>query len=174
MGFTPLDGLAMATRSGSVDPGMLLHLLRSGATAGHLHDTLNHRSGLAGLSGTSGDIREVMAAQARGDAWAELALDVYVHRLRRCIAAMLPSLEGLDAIAFSGGVGEHNPVIRSNALSPFRFLGIELDQRANLTAAADADLATPSSPVRVLVIEAREEWAIARGAVQVLAGMSVR
>jgi acetate kinase len=170
MGFTPLDGLAMATRSGSVDPGLLLHLLRSGDTSpDQLHDVLNRGSGLAGLSGTSGDMRDVIAARAQGDAGAELAFDVYVHRLRRYIGAMLPSLEGLDAIAFSGGVGEHSAAIRANALAPFRFLGVDLDGAANAASTGDVDIATAHSRVRVVVIAAREEWAVARSAAEVLA-----
>jgi acetate kinase len=174
MGFTPLDGLAMATRSGSVDPGLLLHLLRSGATSpDDLHDLLNHRSGLAGLSGTTGDMREVLTAAAHGQADARLAFDVYIHRLRRLIGAMLPSLGGLDAIAFTGGVGENSPQVRREALAPFGFLGVELDGAANAASAVDADIATPRSGVRVLVIAAHEEWAIARSAADRLAGTTV-
>ena len=170
MGFTPLDGLAMATRSGSVDPGLLLHLLRSGDTsADELHDVLNRRSGLAGLSGTGGDMRDVLAARERGDVRAELAFDVYVHRLRRCIGAMLPSLGGLDAIAFTGGVGEHSAAVRREALEPFGFLGVDVDGAANAMSPVDADIATAHSRVRVLVIAAQEEWAIARSAGEVLA-----
>jgi acetate kinase len=171
MGFTPLDGLAMATRSGSVDPGLLLHLLRSSDTSpDDLHDLLNQRSGLAGLSGTTGDMRDVIAACEQGDPGARLAFDVYVHRLRRLIGAMLPSLGGLDAIAFTGGVGENSPRVRREALAPFRFLGVDLDGAANATSAADGDIASPASRVRVLVIPAREEWAIARSTADLLAG----
>ena len=170
MGFTPLDGLAMSTRSGSVDPGLLLHLLRSGGTsADELHEVLNRGSGLAGLSGTSGDMREVLAAREQGDTRAQLAFDVYVHRLRRCIGAMLPSLGGLDAIAFTGGVGEHSAAVRREALQPFGFLGIDLDGAANATPHLDADIATPHSRVRVVAIAAREEWAVARSAAGVAA-----
>jgi acetate kinase len=170
MGFTPLDGLAMATRSGSVDPGLLLHLLRStGTSPDELHDVLNRGSGLAGLSGTSGDMRDVLAAREHGDARARLAFDVYVHRLRRCIGAMLPSLGGLDAIAFTGGVGEHSAAVRQEALEPFGFLGVDLDGAANATSRGDVDIAASQSRVRVLVIAAREEWAVARSAAGALA-----
>jgi acetate kinase len=175
MGFTPLDGLAMATRSGSVDPGLLLHLLRSGDTSpDELHEVLNRGSGLAGLSGTSGDLRDVLAAREQGDPRARLAFDVYVHRLRRCIGAMLPSLGGLDAIAFTGGVGEHSPTVRREALDPFRFMGVNVDGTANEASTFDdVDIATSRSRVRVLVIAAREEWAIARSAGEVLTAGSV-
>jgi acetate kinase len=176
MGFTPLDGLAMATRSGSVDPGLLLHLLRSGDTSpDELHDVLNRGSGLAGLSGTSGDMRDVLAAREQGDPRAHLAFDVYVHRLRRCIGAMLPSLGGLDAIAFTGGVGEHSPTVRREALDPFRFLGVDVDGTANEASTLDdVDITTARSRVRVLVITAREEWAIARSAGEILADGGVK
>jgi acetate kinase len=171
MGFTPLDGLAMATRSGSVDPGLLLHLLRTGDTSpDELYEVLNRESGLAGLSGTGGDMRDVLAARERGDAHAQLAFDVYVHRLHRCMGAMLPSLGGLDAIAFTGGVGEHSAPVRREALTPFGFLGVDLDDAGNEASPADADIATVQSRVRVVVITAREEWAVAKSAAEVLAG----
>jgi acetate kinase len=171
MGFTPLDGLAMATRSGSVDPGLLLHLLRSGDTsADELYEVLNRESGLAGLSGTGGDMRDVLTAREGGDAGAQLAFGVYVHRLHRCMGAMLPSLGGLDAVAFTGGVGEHSAAVRQEALKPFRFLGVELSEARNGGPAADVDIATAHSRVRVVVIKAREEWAVARSAAEVLTG----
>jgi acetate kinase len=172
MGFTPLDGLAMATRSGSIDPGLLLHLLRSHrASADDLHEVLNQHSGLAGLSGTSGDMREVIAARERGEERAVLAFDVYIHRLRRCIGAMLPSLGGLDAIVFTGGVGENSPSVRREALAPFGFLGVELDDALNQRRDDDADISTADARVRTLVIAAREEWAIACSAAGLLTGI---
>jgi acetate kinase len=175
MGFTPLEGLVMGTRSGSLDPGLLMHLLREpGASVEAVDAVLNHGSGLRGLSGLSGDLRDVLAACGRGDPAASLAFDVYIHRLRFHIGAMLPALGGLDAIVFTAGVGEHARRVRSAALAPFAFLGIELDPERNATAQADADVAADSSAVRVLVIHAREEWAIARAAAQVVAkGSSV-
>src|SRR5436190_14747749 len=159
MGFTPMEGLPMATRSGSVDPGLLLHLLRSsGASPDALDDLLNRRSGLAGLAGCAGDLRDVLAARERGEPRARLAFDVYVHRLRRGIGAMLPALGGLDAIVFTGGVGEHAPAVRTAALEPFAFLGIELDAGRNAASRPDADVASPRSKVPVLVVAAREAW----------------
>jgi acetate kinase len=171
MGFTPLEGLVMGTRSGSVDPGLLLHLLREpGASVDALDTLLNHRSGLRGLSGRSGDLREVLAARERGDATARLALEVYVHRLRFHLGAMLGALAGLDAVVFTAGVGEHSAEVRAAALEPFAFLGVELDRARNTGETADADIAADGSRVRVLVTRAREEWAIARAAVNVVAG----
>jgi acetate kinase len=168
MGFTPLDGLVMGTRSGTLDPGLILHLLREpGASVDTLDALLNHRSGLRGLSGGSGDLREVLAARADGDAAADLAFEVYVHRLRSQIGAMLGSLGGLDGIVFTGGVGENSAAVREAALAPFEFLGVRLDRERNTGAQPDADLATPASAVRVIVVRSREEWAIARAAAEV-------
>jgi acetate kinase len=169
MGFTPLEGLVMGTRSGSVDPGLLLHLLREpGASIEALDAELNHRSGLRGLSGRSADLREVIRARRDGDAAARLAFDVYVHRLRFHIGAMLGATGGVDAIVFTAGVGEHSAEVREAALAPFAFLGLELDAARNAQVDADADVATEGSAVRVLVVRAREEWAIARAAAGVV------
>jgi acetate kinase len=168
MGFTPLDGLVMGTRSGALDPGLILHLLRQpGASVDTLDALLNHRSGLRGLSGGSGDLRDVLRARAAGDPAAELAFEVYVHRLRSQIGAMLGALGGLDGIVFTSGVGENSAAVREAALAPFEFLGVRLDAERNAQAEPDADVAAPGAPVRVLVIRAREEWAIARAAARV-------
>jgi acetate kinase len=168
MGFTPLDGLVMGTRPGTLDAGLILHLLREpGASVDTLETLLNHRSGLRGLSGGSGDLREVLQARADGDAAAELAFEVYVHRLRSHVGAMLGALGSLDAIVFTAGVGENSPDVRETALAPFEFLGVRLDRERNARAQPDADIAAPDSAVRVLVVRAREEWAIARAAADV-------
>jgi acetate kinase len=170
MGFTPLEGVVMGTRSGSLDPGLVLQLLEDGASVDELRTTLNHRSGLRGLSGRSGDMREVLAARDRGDEAARLAIDVYVHRLRFHLGAMLGALGGLDAIVFTAGVGEHAAEIRNAAVQPFAFLGLELDQARNTHPPLDSDVAADGSTVRVLVVRAEEEWAIARAATDVVAG----
>jgi acetate kinase len=170
MGFTPLEGAVMGTRAGSLDPGLLLHLLREdGATVDELDRVLHHDSGLRGLSGRSGDLREVLAARDRGDERAALALGVYIHRLRFHLGAMLGALGGLDAVVFTAGIGEHAAEIRGAALEPFTFLGLELDGGRNAHAEPDCDVAAAGSPVRALVIRAREEWAIARSAAEVAA-----
>jgi acetate kinase len=155
MGFTPLEGLVMATRSGSVDPGLLTWLQRAaGVSAGDLAEALERRSGLLALSG-SADMREILA---RDDAAARLALGVYVHRLRAGIAAMAAALGGLDALVFTGGVGEHAPRVRGLAAEGLGFLGVALDPDRNATTRADG-LIGP----RVLVITAREDLEIAAG-----------
>jgi acetate kinase len=161
MGFTPIDGLMMGTRSGSVDPGILIHLLRQGYDAEHLDRMLNRESGLKGISGISGDLRQVMAAMEEGNSRAKLAIDMYLHSLRRNMGAMLASLGGLDAVAFTGGVGENSAAIRAGACEVFKFLGLKLDDVKNTESPKDADIAMADSTVRVLVVQAQEDWAIA-------------
>jgi acetate kinase len=163
MGFTPLEGLVMATRPGSVDPGLLLWLLRHGGMdLDTLSDTLERHSGLAGLTGGSGDLREVRAAAGTGDEDAALAFEVFTHRLRREIAGMAAAMDGLDTLVFTGGIGEHQPAVRTAAAGGLRFLGLGLDEAANLVATGDADITAPGAPVRTLVITAREDLEIAR------------
>lgn len=163
MGFTPLAGLVMATRPGDVDPGLLLWLLeRPELSEGEVAEGLTHDSGLQGLAGTA-DMREVIAAAARREPDAVLALDVYVHRLRGAIAAMAASLGGLDALVFTGRVGERAAEVRSRAAEGLGFLGVALDDAANAAATADADIGARGAPVRTLVVESREDLEIARG-----------
>ena len=162
MGFTPLEGLVMATRSGSVDPGMLVWLLQPGRLrVEELGDGLESLSGLAGLAGGSGDMREVEAGVAAGRADARLALGVYVHRLRREIAAMAAAMNGLDALVFTGGVGEHDPAVRAACAGGLTFLGVAVDEERNKAAHGDASISAPGSPVQTLVITAREDIEIA-------------
>jgi acetate kinase len=161
MGFTPLEGLVMASRAGSVDPGLLLWLLDRGLAPGELSDALVHRSGLAGLAGTA-DMRAVLARAGDGDAAATLALDVYVHRLRAGIAAMAAAMGGLDALVFTAGVGERAPQVRAAAAAGLGFLGVALDEGRNAAAEPDTDIGAAGAPVRVLVIHAREDLEIAR------------
>jgi len=160
MGFTPLEGLVMATRSGSVDPGLLLWLQeRAGLGAERMTEALEHESGLVGLAGTA-DMRELLA---RDDADARLALDVYVHRLRTGIGAMAASLAGLDALVFTGGVGESAPRVRVLACAGLEHLGVALDAERNAAAeGADADVVAQGSRVAVVVVRAREDIEIAR------------
>jgi acetate kinase len=161
MGFTPLEGLVMATRSGSVDPGLLLWLLeRESLTERALAEALEHESGLLGLAG-SADMREVLARRAAGDDAASLALDVYVHRLRSGIAAMAAALGGLDALVFTGGVGERSAAVRASAADGLAFLGVALDQGRNRAAASDAEIGVDGASVRTVVLAAREDLEIA-------------
>ncbi len=162
MGFTPLEGLMMGTRSGSIDPGLLLYLLRQGRGEEDLDRMLNRESGLKGIAGASGDMRAIETAMARGDERAKLAFEMYVHRVRSHIGMMLASLGGLDALIFTAGVGEHSAQLRAEACEPFGFLGLELDAAKNQSNPLDEDISTSQSRVRVLVLQAQENWAIAQ------------
>jgi acetate kinase len=167
MGFTPLEGLVMATRSGSVDPGLLLWLQHHGGLdAGAIAEALEHDSGLKGLAGTA----DLGAILARDDADAALAVDVYVHRLRAQIAAMAAALGGLDALVFTGGVGEHAPEIRRRVAEGLGFLGVVVDPVKNIDAVPDAELTATGAPVATHVIAAREDREIARQVQKVLGG----
>ena len=162
MGFTPLDGLMMGTRSGAVDPGILTFLMRQDQLdAKEIDSVLNHESGLLGVSGLSGDMRDILIAMQQGHDRAKLAFDVYVHRLRAAIAAMAAALGGMDALVFTAGVGENSSDVRAAACSTLEFLGLKLDTQANARPVLDADISAASSKVRVLVIRAEEDWAIA-------------
>ena len=170
MGFTPLDGLVMGTRSGAVDPGLLIYILRhKGLNADGLDHALNHEAGLLGVSGVSSDMRLVLAAAEAGDPRARLAVDVYVHRLRQTIGAMAATLGGVDGLVFTAGVGEHSAEIRRRACESLGFLGFELDHAANGDCKPDADVASPASRARVLVIATGEDLAIAREIRQLIA-----
>jgi acetate kinase len=163
MGFTPLEGLMMGSRSGSVDPGILLYLMREqGLDAATLDDLLNHRSGLKGLSGVSHDLRLVQAARLDGNPRAQLAWDVYIHRIRSGIGAMLMSLGGVDAVGFTAGVGEQDPAVRSAVCEGLGFLGLTIDEDLNQTGRGDRDIAKADSSVRVWVLHTQEDWQIAK------------
>jgi len=180
MGFTPMDGLVMATRSGAVDPGALLWVMRRhGISAASLERALDRESGLAGLSGEpAGDLRAILAATGREQGThedidpdrARLAVEVYLHRLRGAIAAMVAALSRLDAVVFTGGVGEASPTVRSEAVAGLGFLGLRIDQLANAAGHGDADVSADGAAARTLVVEAREDLQIAREVRQVLGG----
>jgi acetate kinase len=166
MGFTPLEGLVMATRSGSVDPGLLIWLLcHGGLSLDEVSAGLEHSAGLAGLAALpdgSGDMRAVRAAADAGSPGARLAIDVHAHRLRREIAAMTAAMDGLDALVFTGGIGEHQAPVRAEATAGLGFLGVAIDAERNAAAAGDTDISAPGAAVRTLVIVAREDIEIAR------------
>src|SRR5262245_42182475 len=162
MGFTPLEGLMMGTRSGSVDPGILTYLMRQGRLQAHeIDEMLNRKSGLLGISGVSGDMREILAGMKQGHPRATLAFDIYAHRLQAGIGSMVAVLGGIDALVFTAGVGENSPEVRSAACGKLGFLGLKLDATANAQVSADQDVAAQDSQVRILVIGAQEDWAIA-------------
>jgi acetate kinase len=161
MGFTPLEGLVMATRSGSVDPGLVVWLQeRHGLSAAEVGDALEYRSGLAGLAGTA-DMREVLSRLDGGDEPARIAFAVYTYRLRAAIAAMTAPLSGMDAVAFTGGVGEASPAVREGALAGLEYLGVAINPGQNEAARGDGVVSAPGSPAGVVVVTAREDLEIA-------------
>ena len=163
MGFTPLEGLMMGTRSGSVDPGILTYLMREHHMSGQaLDEILNTKSGLLGISGISGDMREVIAAMRSGNERAQLAFDIFVHRLQAGIGAMIADLCGVDCLVFTAGIGENSPEVRAAACANFKFLGLAIDPAKNTASLADSDISHPDSKVRVLIVRAQEDWAIAK------------
>jgi acetate kinase len=163
MGFTPLEGLVMATRSGSVDPGLLLWVQQQGGIdATEAERALDSEAGLLGLSGETGDMRELESATRAGDDRSALAIDVYVHRLRGSIAAMAAAMGGLDVLTFTGGVGETSATIRSRACERLAFLGLEIDEERNGDAAnRDRQISPARARVSVVVLQAREDLEIA-------------
>jgi acetate kinase len=206
MGFTPLEGLMMGTRSGSVDPGILTYLVRQEKQTGEqLDDLLNKKSGLLGISGSSGDMREIIAEMKNPDAnvpdkadfqsdatvksgadakpnfgaksqstgddkpqRAKLAFEMFIHRLRREIGSMVAILGGIDVLVFTAGIGEHSADVRAAACEPFPFAGVHLDAAKNALSPSDADISATASAVRVLVIKAQEDWAIARNCFHII------
>jgi acetate kinase len=163
MGFTPLDGIAMCTRSGALDPGILLFLMRENPNIDELETTLDRDSGLQGLSGLPGDTRILLPEACKGNQRAKLAMDVFIHRLQAGIGQMMASLNGRpDAVVFTDAIGEDEPFVRSRACEPFKFIGVEVDLEKNATSPVDTDISLPKSPVRVLIVKSREDWQIAR------------
>jgi acetate kinase len=163
MGYTPLEGLMMGTRCGSIDPAIVLHLLRRGLlSAEQIDDALTHRSGLLGVSGVSADFRAVEAAAKEGHDRARLALRLYVDRIRAAVGALTVTLGGLDALVFTAGVGEHSSRLRAEVGRGLECLGVRLDAAANEACTPDADIAAADSAARVIVIHTREELLVAR------------
>ena len=163
MGFTPLEGLMMAQRSGSVDPGLLLYLqTRQHVTADELERTLNEQSGLVGVSGVAADMRQVLAAAAAGKERAQLARDMFIHRVVSCVGGMIATLRGLDALVFTGGIGENSAAIRAAVCEAFEYLGLQVDPALNAARTEDADIAPAASSVRVVVVTAREDLSVLR------------
>ncbi|AKG23873.1 acetate kinase [Calothrix sp. 336/3] len=163
MGFTPLDGLMMGSRSGAVDPGILIYLLREkGYSIEELDQLLNKSSGLKGVSGISEDMRQLNIAIADGNHRAQLAIDIYIHRLCSGIGAMLANLGRLDALIFTAGVGENAANIRERVCESLTFLDLKIDKEKNNIPHITGDIATVDSAARILVIHTQEDWAIAQ------------
>jgi len=170
MGFTPLDGLMMGSRSGAVDPGIVTHVQQHrGLTAAQVEHALNHDAGLLGVSGVSSDMREVQAAASKGHARARLAIDVYVHRVQQAIGALTVTLGGIDALVFTAGVGENDAGIREAVCKNLECLGLSLDPVANRGCRPDADITQPAGRARILVVAAREDLAMLSDVVRVIA-----
>lgn len=162
MGFTPLEGLMMGSRSGSIDPAILIYLMRENHfNADQLDEMLNKSSGFKGISGISSDLRTIQEAISEGNQRAQLAFDIYIHRLRAAIGAMVATLSGLEALVFTAGVGENAASVRQKTCEGFEFLGLKLDLEKNSSSPVDLDIAAPDSKVRVLVVHTQEDWAIA-------------
>lgn len=169
MGFTPLEGLMMGMRPGSVDPGILVHVLREhGLDPEALDHALQHESGLLGVSGVSGDLREVEAAARSGDERSRLALEIYADRARAAVGSLAVTLGGVDALVFTAGVGENARALRASVCEGLGCIGLRLDPGANETALPDADIAAPDSPGRILILHTREDLMLAREIVRVL------
>jgi acetate kinase len=161
MGFTPMDWIAMCTRSGAIDPGLILHLLRHGTSLDALEQILNKQSGLAGLSGLPGDTRIIFPQALLHQRRAELAMEVFIHRLRAGVGSMLASLGHLDTLIFTDVIGETEPIVRKRVCEAFGFLNLRLNPSLNATSPADTDIAAADSSVRVLIVKSQENWQIA-------------
>jgi acetate kinase len=169
MGLTPLEGLVMGTRAGDLDPGVLLYLLRRGKSEPELDDLLNHQCGLRGVSGRSGDVRELEEAARNGDARATFALELFAYRVTKYIGAYAAALGGLDALTFTAGIGEHSPTMRARICASLAFLGITIDESLNQAERSDERLISRGA-VEVRVIPTNEELEIARMTYGELAG----
>ena len=166
MGFSPLEGLMMGTRSGSIDPQILIYMMQEyGLDAEKVDRLLNKESGLKGVSGVSNDVREIVKAINEGNTQAQLAYDIYLHRLKKAIGAMAASLNGLDVLVFTAGVGENRSMLRQETCAGLSYLGVELDTAKNNADPLDVNIAAENSQVQVLVIHTQEDWAIAKLAV---------
>lgn len=173
MGFTPLEGLMMGQRSGTIDPGIIFYLMQKEfLTASEMERLVSTESGLLGTSGLSADFRDILKARNEGHQRASLAFEMYVHRLRRGIGEMAAAMDGLDALVFTGGVGEHSPVLRSAICSGLSSFGIKLDDLKNDSVAKDGMISHPGGTASVLVVESKENWMMARAAMALLNDIS--
>lgn len=163
MGFTPLDGLMMGTRCGSIDPGILLYLIQEKKlSAKHLFHTLNYESGLKGISGSTSDMRNILKLASKGNARAKLAYEMFILSLKRNLGAMIAVLGGVDAIVFTAGIGENAPQIRIDTCNAFQHMGLILDDKKNTQTNSDRLISSKNSRIHVLVVHTKEDWSIAR------------
>ena len=171
MGLTPAEGLVMGTRSGDLDPAILLYLARElGASPDDIDDLINKKSGLLGITGITSDMRDVEDAAADGDKKANLALSIFCYRIKKYIGAYAAAMGGLDAIVFTGGIGENSNTVRARVCEKLEFLGLELDLEKNASLKGPADISKAASRARILLVPTNEERAIARETAQVVAG----
>lgn len=161
MGFTPMEGLMMGTRSGSIDPGILLYLLREGMTEDQINQCLNKESGLLGIGG-SFDMRTIEKGVNEGNERAILAFNLYIYRLKQAIAALSTALEGVDAICFSGGIGENSQLVREKTCEGLKYLGVELETNLNKRTELDVEISSNTSKIKIYVVHTQEEWMIAK------------
>jgi acetate kinase len=173
LGFSPLEGLMMGTRPGSVDPGILLHLQREhGLTVEELDRALNYSSGLLGISGVSSDLAQIETAAAQGNERARLAFDMFADRVRAAVGALAATMGGVDALTFTDRIGEHSAALRAAACEGLSFMGLCLDPERNADPKPDTDVARPDSAARVFVIHTQEELMVAREARRVMAAQA--
>lgn len=162
MGFTPLEGLMMGSRSGSIDPGIIFYLAKQkNLSINQLENIFNHESGLKGIAKTS-DMREIISAKEQKDSLAILAFEMYIQRLKFYIGALAASLNGLDVLVFTGGIGENAPLVREETCEGLSFLGLSIDLKKNLNNQTDVEISTTQSKVKVLIVHTRENWMIAK------------
>lgn len=169
MGFTPLAGLAMGTRSGTIDPAVIKYLMdKEKMDIKDIDDYLNKKSGVLGISGISSDFRDIQAAAESGNDRAKLAIDIFCYRVKKYISEYTGVLGGTDAIIFTAGIGENNPLVRAQALKGLEYLGIDMDWDKNEIIGKELEITKPSSKVKVLVVPTNEELAIARETLQLV------
>ena len=174
MGFSPLEGLMMGTRCGSIDPQIIIYMMQEyGMDVEEINQVLNKESGLKGVSGVSNDLRAISKAMSNGNTQAQLAYDIYLHRLKKAIGAMVASLDGLNALVFTAGAGENQSLLREQTCGGLSYLGLQLDLAKNDADPVDTNISTKNSQVQILVIHTQEDWAIATAAKEVMSAEAI-
>jgi acetate kinase len=169
MGFTPLEGLVMGTRCGNIDPALITYIMgKEGLSLVEMNTLLNKHSGMIGLSGESSDMREIEEAVAEGNKKAIIAFDIYNYRIKKYVGAYAAAMGGIDALVFTGGVGENSPLTRKNVCENMQFMGMEIDLEKNQNAKGEIDIASEKSKVRIFKIPTNEELVIAKDTEQIV------